>query len=79
MLALKDVSGMNGNASGRIACWLCNLGGGVWQQIPLQEVDYLCSPVAEAVPLLQAGKPALVAAGDVLAVRAALGVGEVGV
>lgn len=74
---MRDVSGMTGagNASGRIACWLCSMTAGVWQQVPLQEVDYLCSPVDEAVAALSSGNAALVAAGDVLAVRAALGVG----
>ena len=77
MIDMKDVSAMTGNASGTIACWLCLYRGSVWQQTPLQEVDYLCSPVREAVLLLAAGNAALVAGGDLLAVRKALGVGEV--
>ena len=77
MIDLKDVSAMTGNASGRIACWWCDFRGGVWSQQPLMEVDYLCSPVDEALDLLRAGNAALVAGGDLLAVRQALGVGEV--
>ena len=76
MIDLKDVSALTGNASGKIACWLC-YNVGVWSQIPLMEVDYLCSPVDEALDLLRAGNAALVAGGDLLAVRRALGVGEV--
>ncbi len=65
-----------GNASGRVQCWMCYYGGGVWVQEPMVEDDYMCSPVDEAVAALRGGNAALVAAADVLAVRAALGVGQ---
>lgn len=67
---------MTGNASGRVQCWLCSMTAGVWTQTPLVEDDYMCSPVDEAVAALRGGNAALVAAADVLAVRAALGVGQ---
>jgi hypothetical protein len=66
------------NVSGLIPAWICAWRvGHVWSQIPCEEVDYLCSPVNEAVGLLRDGNPALVAGGDLLAVRRAMGVGTV--